>query len=253
MDVISRRISLTAWGRLYGFDKATTCRLHLTGKLPPELQIEQLANGRYYVVVPPEKEGRCVVYARVSSADQKEDLDRQVGRVVEWATQQGYRPDEVVKEVGTGLNGNPGRLRRLVADHTVGTIVVEHRERLSRFGFEYVEAALAGRGARILVMDEGELEDDLFAGRDRGDDLALCSALWTAFGPAACRTSAGGGAGRLMRHPGTYQTRVSCYGGVERAAGDAALSTYAELYGRVQRKLFADVSAGRSAASLKSA
>ena len=56
-----------------------------------------------------------------------------------------------------------------------------------------------------------------------------------------------------MRHPGTYQTRVSCYGGVERAAGDAALSTYAELYGRVQRKLFADVATGSSAASLKGA
>ena len=102
-----------------------------------------------------------MVYARVSSADRKEDLDRQVGRVVEWATQQGYRPDEVVKETGSGLNGDRRRLRRLVADRTVGTIVVEHRERLSRFGFEYVEAALAGRGARILVMDEAELEDDL--------------------------------------------------------------------------------------------
>ena len=134
MDVISRRISLTAWGRLYGFDKATTSRLHLTGKLPPELQIEQLPNGRYYVVVPPENDRRCVVYARVSSADPKEDLDRQVGRVVEWATQQGLRPDEVVKEIGSGLNGDRPRLRRLVADHTVGTIVVEHRERLSRFG-----------------------------------------------------------------------------------------------------------------------
>ena len=56
-----------------------------------------------------------------------------------------------------------------------------------------------------------------------------------------------------MRHPGTYQTRVSCYGGVERAAGDAALSDYGELYGRVQRKLFADVAAGSSAVSLKGA
>ncbi len=177
MDVISQRISLTAWGRLYGFDKATTSRLHLTGKLPPELQIEQLPNGRYYVVVPPENDGRCVVYARVSSADLKEDLDRQVGRVVEWATQQGYRPDEVVKETGSGLNGNRPRLRRLVADHTVGTIVVEHRERLSRFGFEYVEAALAGRGARILVMDESELEDDLV--RDVTEVMtSLCARLY---------------------------------------------------------------------------
>ena len=66
-----------------------------------------------------------------------------------------------VKEIGSGLNGNRRRLRRLVADHTVGTIMVEHRERLSRFGFEYVEAALAGRVARIQVMAEGELEGDL--------------------------------------------------------------------------------------------
>ena len=98
MDVISRRISLTAWGRLYGFDKATTSRLHLTGKLAGTSASSP--NGRYYVVVPPANEGRCVVYARVWSADLKEDLDRQVGWVVEWATQQGYRPDEVVKEIG---------------------------------------------------------------------------------------------------------------------------------------------------------
>ena len=53
---------------------------------------------------------------------------------------------------------------------------------------------------------------------------------------------------------GTYQTRISEYerGDAERAAGDAALAAYAELYGRVERKLFADVSAGRSPGSLKS-
>ena len=177
MDVVSRRISLTAWGRLYGFDKATTSRLHLAGKLPPELQIERLPTGRYYVVVPPEDEGRCVVYARVSSGDQREDLDRQVGRVVAWATQHGHRPDEVVKEIGSGLDGDRRQLRRVVGDHTVRTIVVEHRERLCRFGFEYVEAALAGRGARIVVMDEGELEDDLV--RDATEVMtSLCARLY---------------------------------------------------------------------------
>lgn len=177
MDVTSRRISLTAWGRLYGFDKATTSRMHHAGRLPPELQVERLPNGRYYVVVPPESDGRLVVHARVSSADQKEDLDGQVGRVVEWVTEQGYRVDEVVKEIGSGLNGKCRGLQRLVADHTVRTIVVEHRERLCRFGFEYVEAALAGRGARILVMEDGELEDDLV--RDVTEVLAsLCARLY---------------------------------------------------------------------------
>ena len=145
--------------------------------MPPELQVETLPTGRHYVIVPPDNDGRCVVYARVSSADQKDDLDRQVGRVVEWATQQGCRPDEVVKETGSGLNGNRSRLRRLIADHTVGTIVVEHRERLCRFGFEYVETALAGRGARILVMEEGELEDDLV--RDVTEVMtSLCARLY---------------------------------------------------------------------------
>lgn len=102
-----------------------------------------------------------MVYARVSSADQKEDLDRQVGRVVEWATKQGHLPSEVVKEVGSGLSGNRRGLRRLLGDHTVGTIIVEHRERLCRFGFEYVEAALMGRGGRVVAMEGEEVEDDL--------------------------------------------------------------------------------------------
>ena len=51
---------------------------------------------------------------------------------------------------------------------------------------------------------------------------------------------------------GTYQTRIADYGGVNRAVGDAALDAYAELYGRVERKLFAEVAAGRLATSLKS-
>ena len=100
-----------------------------------------------------------------------------MGRVVEWATQQGCRPDEVVKEIGSGLTANRRQLRRLVADNTVGTIVVEYRERLCRFGFEYVEAALAGRGARFLVMEEGELEDDLV--RDVTEVMtSLCARLY---------------------------------------------------------------------------
>ena len=53
-----------------------------------------------------------------------------------------------------------------------------------------------------------------------------------------------------MQKPGTYQTGLSDYADQERAAGDAALCAYGELYGRVQRKLFAEVAAGSSATSL---
>ena len=77
--------------------------------------------------------------------------------------------------------GGDGRLvvyaRVSSADHTVKTIVVEHRERLCRFGFEYVKAALAGRGMRILVMKNGELEDDLV--RDVTEVMtSLCARLY---------------------------------------------------------------------------
>ena len=54
-----------------------------------------------------------------------------------------------------------------------------------------------------------------------------------------------------MHKPGTYQTRISIYAGMDRLEGDGALAAYAELYGRVQRKLFADIAAGRSPGSLK--
>ena len=74
--------------------------------------------------------------------------------------------------------------------------------------------------------------------------------------PMARRKDNAGSAGPPIRRgrdrPATWETRIHRYVDVERASGDAALSAYAELYGRVERKLFAEVAAGRSASSLKS-
>ena len=75
------------------------------------------------------------------------------------------------------MNGNRRQLRRIVGDSTVRMIIVEHRERLCRFGFEYVEAALAGRGARVLVVEDGEIEADLV--RDVTELMtSLCARLY---------------------------------------------------------------------------
>ena len=176
MDVVSRRIGLTAWGRLYGFDKATTARRHHAGWLPPALPLERLPNGRCHGVVPPAQEGRGVVYERVASVDRKADPGQPVGRVAAWATQQGCRPDEEVKAIGSGPDGHRRRWRR-VAEHTAGTIVVEHRARVTRFGFEYLEAAWAGRDARIPVMAENEPGDN--PARDATEvPTALCARLY---------------------------------------------------------------------------
>ena len=83
----------------------------------------------------------------------------------------------MVREVGSGLNGTRRKLLGVLADPKVGVIVVEHRERLCRFGFEYVEAALRARGGQVLVMEEAELEDDLV--RDVTEVMtSLCARLY---------------------------------------------------------------------------
>jgi len=117
------------------------------------------------------------LYARVSSRDQRKDLERQKGRLVTFATRRGQRVGKVVEEVGSGLNGHRSRLLALLSDPTIGAIVVEHRDRLTRFGSEYIEAALAASGRRLIVVEERELDDDLV--RDMTDVLtSFCARLY---------------------------------------------------------------------------
>lgn len=118
-----------------------------------------------------------VVYARVSSADQRADLDRQVARVTGWATGHGLTVARVVTEVGSALNGKRKKFLALLADPAVSMIVVEHRDRFARFGAEYVEAALSAQGRRLLVVDPAEVDDDLV--RDVTEILtSLCARLY---------------------------------------------------------------------------
>jgi putative resolvase len=121
----------------------------------------QLATGTILVEDQPAIMGGVAIYARVSSADQRGDLDRRVARLVEHATGAGLTPSKVVSEVGWGLNGHRTKLLGLLADPGVATIVVEHRDRLARFGVEYLEAALAAQGRRLVVVESAEVVDDL--------------------------------------------------------------------------------------------
>jgi putative resolvase len=122
----------------------------------------RLASGTIWVDAGPAGEpGRVVVYARVSSHDQRADLGRQVARVTGWAAGSGHRVSEVVCEAGSGMNGNRPGLRRILSDPSVTVVVVEHRDRLARFGVEQLESALAAAGRRVLVADPGEMAGDL--------------------------------------------------------------------------------------------
>jgi putative resolvase len=85
-----------------------------------------------------------------------------VGRLQLFASAQGWPVAEVVREIGSGLNGRRRKLLHLLADRSVGAILVEHRDRLARFGFEFIEAALSAKGRRVAVADETEEMEDIW-------------------------------------------------------------------------------------------
>jgi putative resolvase len=168
-------MKLSEWAQREGIHYTTAWRWWRAGKLP--VPARQTSTGTILVDVQPSRAGRLVVYARVSSHDQRVDLDRQVARVTQWATRQGLAVNEVIGEVGSGLNGKRPKLRRLLADPQATVIVVEHRDRLARFGVEQLEAALAAQGRTLVVVDPGETDDDLV--RDMIDVLtSFCARLY---------------------------------------------------------------------------
>jgi putative resolvase len=169
-------VNLADWAESVGVNRHTAYRWFREGTLPvPAQRVGRLILVRMTPV--DESAGGVVIYARVSSHDQRADLDRQVGRLTAWATEQDLTVGQVVTEVGSGLNGKRPKLRRMLSDPDANVIVVEHRDRLARFGVEHLEAALSAQGRRIVVADPGETTDDLV--RDMIEVLtSMCARLY---------------------------------------------------------------------------
>ncbi|WP_031678476.1 IS607-like element IS1537 family transposase [Mycobacterium tuberculosis] len=154
-------MNLAVWAERNGVAWVIAYRWFRAGLLPVPAQ----RVGRLILVNDPAVEesgrGRTLVYARVSSADQRSDLDRRVARVTAWATSQHLSVDKVVAEGGWALNGHRRKFFALLGDPVVTRIVVEHRDRFCWFGSEYVEAALVAQGWELVVVDLAEVDDDL--------------------------------------------------------------------------------------------
>ena len=171
-------MNLKEWAESQGVAYITARRQYAAGTLPvPTYRLGRLIMVGEPLTASSSDTGTVVVYARVSSVDQKPDLDRQVARVATWATGQKLAVSRVVTEVGSALNGKRRKFLALLRDPAVSTIVVEHRDRFARFGAEYVEAALTAQGRRLLVVDPSEVDDDLV--RDVTEILtSLCARLY---------------------------------------------------------------------------
>ena len=102
------------------------------------------------------------IYARVSSAENKLNLDSQVKRLENYCAAKGYKVLKTVSEIGSGLNDKRTKLEKLLLDHSIKKIVVEHSDRFSRFGLNYIQKLLEMQGRTIeIVNDQKSERDDL--------------------------------------------------------------------------------------------
>lgn len=167
-------MKLSVWAELQGVSYKTAWRMWKAGTLP--VPAEQLATGTVIVHTESRASG-AGLYARVSSSDQKDDLDRQLARLTEYAVSQKFPIVDAVKEIGSGLNGHRKGMLRLLSNPDIQIIIVEHRDRLMRFGLEYVESSLDAQGRKIVVIDPDEVTDDIV--RDLHEVIAsMCARLY---------------------------------------------------------------------------
>ena len=161
--------------QLLGISKPTLIRKIKSGEIKayrvgkeyrvPESEIKRILEGKI-----PDK---VVIYARVLSRDQKEDLERQVEYLKNYCSSKGYHVTKILTDISSGLNENRRGLKqlfKLVESGEVGKVVITYKDRLTRFGFKYLEQYFNSHGVEIEVIfddeektPEKELVEDLLA------------------------------------------------------------------------------------------
>jgi putative resolvase len=152
-------MKLSDWAKKQGISYRTAWRWFKEGKLPVEA--EQMASGTILIKEIPSNPLQVAIYARVSSSDQKSDLERQISRLVIFANSQKWLIAETVTEIGSALNGHRTKLKKLLSNPNVKIILAEHNDRLMQFGIEYLESTLSAQGRKLVVVNKDELKDDL--------------------------------------------------------------------------------------------
>ena len=141
-------MKLSEWAKKNHYTYRGAFNVFKRGMIPGS---SQLANGTIMIAdeVEPTRPEFNVVYARVSSSENKANLDSQADRVSAFCNARGLVA--VVKECASGLNDSRPKLQKILKDRVATRIVVEHKDRLTRFGFEYLKTLFHGE---ILVINE---------------------------------------------------------------------------------------------------
>jgi predicted site-specific integrase-resolvase len=127
-------MKLSTWAKAQGISYRTAWRWFKEGKLP--VVAEQTKTGTILIKENSQPINAVAIYARVSSRDQKKDLDPQISRLVQYANAKGWVVAETITEIGSGLNGHRPKLMKILTNSNIKIILVEHLDRLMRFGAE---------------------------------------------------------------------------------------------------------------------
>lgn len=153
---------LSAYAKQLGISYDTAYRMWQRG----EIVGYQLPSGTIIVGVsalaPTPRPQKVAVYTRVSSAENRKNLEGQAERVSAFYAARGWQISKVVKECGSGVNDQRPLLLGLLADTSITPIVVEHQDRCSRFGVASIQTLLKAQGRELVIVNEAENgRDDL--------------------------------------------------------------------------------------------
>ncbi len=118
---------------------------------------EFLPSGSIRIIDDMQETNNCVaLYARVSSSENKNNLDKQLGRLESFAIAKGWTIKHSVKEIGSGLNDKRKKLEKLLTYTDYDILLVEHKDRFARFGTNYVSLLLSQTKRKLFIINEKE-------------------------------------------------------------------------------------------------
>ena len=120
-----------------------------------KLKIEKTPTNRIFIIEDEDYiiNNAVAIYARVSSSENKDNLERQLDRIRNYCAAKGYKIIKEVSEVGSGLNDKRPKLEKLLTDYSIKKIVVEHSDRFSHFGMNYITQLMKMQGREIEIIN----------------------------------------------------------------------------------------------------
>lgn len=104
---------------------------------------------------------KTIIYARVSNNTRRNtDLETQAKRLEDFAIANGWVIDQTVKEVASGLNDKRPKLQKVLDDNEPKRIIIEHKDRLTRFGYHYIETLLKHTNSEIIVINKNDNQEE---------------------------------------------------------------------------------------------